>query len=125
MGAQSVGSQIVWADIPCVDLDRAIAFYGAVLDCEISREGGGGFEMGILPHATPAVGACLAVMKDTAPSESGPLLYFNCDGRLQEAVDRVPDAGGTVLVEIHTIGPHGKRAIVRDSEGNRIALHSG
>ena len=31
---------------------------------------------------------------------------------------------GKVLKPIHPIGPHGYRAIVLDSEGNRVALHS-
>ena len=26
--------------------------------------------------------------------------------------------------EIHSIGPHGFRALILDSEGNRVALHS-
>jgi len=32
--------------------------------------------------------------------------------------------GGEVLQAPHSIGPHGHRAIVRDSDGNRIVLHS-
>ena len=32
--------------------------------------------------------------------------------------------GGKILKTRHSIGPHGFRAIVLDSEGNRIALHS-
>ena len=33
--------------------------------------------------------------------------------------------GGNVIEEIHSIGPHGFRAIILDSEGNRMVLHSG
>ena len=40
------------------------------------------------------------------------------------AVTAVPAAGGTVVLDTHEIGPHGYRAIILDSEGNRIALHS-
>jgi uncharacterized protein len=32
--------------------------------------------------------------------------------------------GGSVIQDTHPIGPHGFRAVVLDSEGNRIALHS-
>jgi predicted enzyme related to lactoylglutathione lyase len=32
--------------------------------------------------------------------------------------------GGTVLNPSHAIGTHGFRAIILDSEGNRVALHS-
>ena len=36
----------------------------------------------------------------------------------------VTAGGGKVLQAKHQIGPHGFRAVVLDSEGNRIALHS-
>jgi predicted enzyme related to lactoylglutathione lyase len=116
---------IVWVDIPVADLDRAIAFYTAVLGQSVSKEGGPGFSLGILPHSETEVGGCLYVADDdNAPSARGPLLYLNAEGRLQAAVDAVPRAGGRVLQPPHEIGPHGWRAIVQDSEGNRIALHA-
>ena len=52
------------------------------------------------------------------------LLYLNAEGRIRDAVGRAGALGGEVLEDTHPIGPHGFRAIVRDSEGNRIALHS-
>src|SRR5512146_3283645 len=119
MGAQAVKSQVVWFDVPCVELDRAIKFYSAVLGCEVHKQEAPGFSMGILPHEGAAVGGCLAVMKDTAPSDRGILVYLNCDGRLDEAVAAVEPNGGKVLEPRHAIGPHGFRAIIRDSEGNR------
>jgi len=61
---------------------------------------------------------------DATPSDGGPLLYLNTDGRLDVAVSAAKLAGGTVLQPKHSIGPDGYRAIVLDSEGNRIALHS-
>lgn len=116
--------QVVWFDVPCVDLDRAIAFYEAVLGCTIDRQHFEGVSMGILPHDDNTVGGCLAVMSDTRPSDSGILIYLNCDGRLDEALAAVEPHGGQVLQAKHAIGPHGFRAVVRDSEGNRVALHS-
>ncbi len=124
MGAQAVKSQVVWFDVPCRDLDRAIAFYSAVLACKVHKEEAPGFSMGILPHEGSAVGGCLAVMKDTEPSDRGVLIYLNCDGRLDDAVAAVEKCGGSVLEPKHAIGPHGFRAIIKDSEGNRVALHS-
>ena len=116
---------IVWVDIPCRDLDRAIAFYEAVLGREVSRQGDDTFAMGILPHAGMGTGACLAVLDDTEPSAKGPLVYLDCNGRLDQAIAAAVEHGGQILRERHSIGPHGERAIVLDSEGNRIALHSG
>jgi predicted enzyme related to lactoylglutathione lyase len=124
MSEQNLQSHVVWFDIPCVLLDRAIAFYEAVLDCQIARESYGDISMGILPHGGPAIGGCLAVMPDAAGSDKGLLVYLNCDGRLDDAVAAVAAQGGEVVQPVHQIGPHGLRAIVRDSEGNRIALHS-
>jgi predicted enzyme related to lactoylglutathione lyase len=39
-------------------------------------------------------------------------------------VSKVASNGGTVRQDVHVIGPHGRRAIVLDSEGNQVALHS-
>jgi predicted enzyme related to lactoylglutathione lyase len=45
-------------------------------------------------------------------------------GRIRDAVRQAEKHGGRVLQAIESIGAHGLRAIVLDSEGNRIALHS-
>ena len=124
MGSQAVGNHVVWFDVPCLDLDRAIAFYSAVLGCKVEKQEGPGFSMGVLPHEGAAVGGCLVVMPDNAPADHGILIYLNCDGRLDEAVAAVESNGGSVLNPKQSIGPHGWRALVKDSEGNRAALHS-
>jgi len=49
---------------------------------------------------------------------------MNCDGRLDDAISAVEPNGGKLLEPKHQIGPHGFRALIRDSEGNRVALHS-
>ena len=54
----------------------------------------------------------------------GILIYMNVDGRIRDAVRQAQKLGGRVLEAVIGIGPHGFRAIVLDSEGNRIALHS-
>jgi len=124
-GSQIVNHQFVWVDIPVADLDRAIAFYSAVLADKVSREGGPGFFFGLLPHAGSSVSGCLyRPGPENAPSQQGPLVYLNASGRLREAVQAAQDHGGYVVQSIHQIGEHGWRAIVVDSEGNRIALHA-
>ena len=117
--------RIVWVDIPVAELDRAITFYSAVIGSAVTKEGGPGFDFGLLPHAGSDVGGCLVTAgEDNAPSRLGPLIYLNAEGRLKLAVQAVAANGGQVLQAAHQIGPHGWRAIVLDSEGNRIALHS-
>lgn len=120
----SVDNTLCWTDIPVTDLDRAIRFYSAVLGKEVAKQSAPGFEFGLLPHADSNVSGCLAVLDDNKPSENGPLIYLNVSGRLDEAIAAVQANGGRIVRERHSIGPHGNRAIVVDSEGNRIALHS-
>lgn len=120
-----MGHRFVWVDVPVVDLDRAIAFYAGVLGAPVTKEGGPGFSFGLLPHGGGEVGGCLYLPEaDNAPSQAGPLVYLNVEGRLAQAVAAVRSGGGRVLQEVHPIGPHGFRALVLDSEGNRIALHA-
>ena len=120
-----MSNRIVWIDIPVIDLERAITFYSAVIGSPVTKEGGPGFVFGLLPHAGTDVGGCLYLPDaDNAPSKVGPLVYLNAEGRLPQAVEAVTAHGGQVLHAVHPIGPHGFRAIVLDSEGNRIALHA-
>jgi uncharacterized protein len=117
-------NQIVWCDIPVGDLDRAIKFYSAVLRQTVSKESHGGMNFGLLPHTDGSVGGCLVKTDDAKPSANGPLVYLNCEGRLDTAISVVEKSGGKILKPKHQIGPYGFCAVVLDSEGNRIALHS-
>jgi predicted enzyme related to lactoylglutathione lyase len=114
----------VWFDIPTTDLDRAIKFYSAVLAKPIKKEQFGNFSMGIFPHGNDDVAGCIFQSAEDKPGATGPLLYLNADGRLDDAIAQVEKNGGKILKPKHQIGPHGFRAVVLDSEGNRVALHS-
>ena len=120
---------LCWTDIPVTNLDRAIKFYSAILGKEVRKMSETGFEYGLLPHEEQNASGCLCVGGDSVgnknePSETGPLIYLSVEGRLNEAVEAAKVNGGKVLNEKQQIGPHGVRAIIVDSEGNRIALHS-
>jgi predicted enzyme related to lactoylglutathione lyase len=115
----------VWVDIPVLDLDRAIAFYAAVTGRPVDRVGGPGFNFGLFPHEGQQVGGCLVESEEgVAPSLTGPLVYLDASGRLDAAVAAAQAGGGRVLKAPHAIGPNGFRALIVDSEGNRVALHS-
>lgn len=119
-----MANRVVWVDIPMVDLERAIRFYSEVLGAPVQREEFPGMTIGILPHGEGEVGGCLFRKADDKPSAQGPLLYLNVQGRLDDAVEAAERNGGKVLLPRQPIGPHGFRAIILDSEGNRVALHS-
>ncbi len=119
-----MANQIVWCDIPVVNLDRAIKFYSAVLGAEVKRQEFSGIAVGILPHNDGEVGGCLVARDGETPSDEGIMVYLNANGRLDDAIASATANGGKVLQAKHPIGPFGFRAIVLDCEGNRVALHS-
>ncbi|HEY8667159.1 MAG TPA: VOC family protein [Tepidisphaeraceae bacterium] len=123
MSTENVHNQVVWLDIPAVDLDRAIKFYSAVLGKEVKKEQFPGMTIGVLPHEH-GNGGCVFVKDGEKPSATGPLVYLNAQGRLDDAIAAVTKLGGKILQPKHPIGPHGFRAVILDSEGNRMALHS-
>jgi len=121
-----MGNAVVWVDIPVLDLDRAIAFYSAILGTQLVKADYGTFALGFLPGEpqTGDVCGCLYVADDSAPADQGPLVYLNALSRLDEAEAAIVPAGGTIMQPKHQIGPHGYRVIFKDTEGNRLALHS-
>lgn len=116
--------QIVWCDIPVLDMERAVRFYSAILGAEVKRHEMGGMVMGVLPHNDGEVGACLVLSTDAKPADQGVMIYLNANDRLDDAIAQVEPRGGKIVEPKHPIGPFGFRAIVLDSEGNRVALHS-
>ena len=55
----------------------------------------------------------------------GPLIYLNANPDVQLVLDRVIAAGGQITVPKTQISPeYGYMAVLLDTEGNRIALHS-
>ena len=116
-------NRAVWFDIPVADLDRSIAFYRAVLAVGVDRQSIGETEFGVLAHEQ-GNGGCLVVKPEDVAGDSGLLLYLNVHGRIRDAEAQVAEHGGLVVEPVHAIGPHGFRSIIRDSEGNRLVLHS-
>lgn len=117
-------NRFVWMDIPVDDLDRACAFYEGVLGCGVHRESHEGVEFAVLDHHE-GNGGCLLPRDEVAgKGVGGVMVYLNVDGRIREACVRVVELGGKVTTATHAIGPHGFRAVIEDSEGNAMALHS-
>ncbi|MEZ6194622.1 MAG: VOC family protein [Planctomycetota bacterium] len=116
-------NRVVWFDLPVVDLQRSAAFYREVLAVSVELHDFDGFAFGVFEH-DEGNGGCLVPNPGEVADDRGVLIYLNADGRIRAAVAAVEANGGSILEPIHSIGPHGFRAIVRDSEGNRVALHS-
>ena len=113
----------VWFDIPVSDLSRAQDFYASVLNIKVFKEKLDNYEFCVLDHEN-GNGGCLVPNASEITADKGILVYMNVDGRIKDAESKVTEKGGKILEPTHQIGPHGFRAVVLDSEGNRIVLHS-
>jgi len=51
-------------------------------------------------------------------------VYLNASGKLDACLERVVPAGGAVVMPKTDIGDPGFIAVVRDTEGNLVGLHS-
>jgi uncharacterized protein len=122
--AAAMKHNIVWFDVPVLDLDRAIRFYSAVLAAPVKVQEFGEMKIAMLPTPEGGEMGCLVAVEDFKPSADGIMVYFGVNGRLRDAVAAVRANAGTVQKDVHAIGPYGFRAEVLDSEGNCIALHS-
>ena len=115
---------INWFEIPVVDLDRAQRFYQTILEKQLKRETFAGMPMAVFEYSNGCVGGALVKMKGREPSVHGGLGYLDCGQALEAVLARVPSAGGKVVVPLTDIGAPGFIAIIVDSEGNSVGLHS-
>lgn len=111
-------------EIPVVDMDRAIAFHSALFGHRFDRVVVDGHVMAPFPRVEGA-GASGALAKGDVyvPSLHGAIVYFSVDA-IDPVLERVVAAGAEVLHPKASIGAAGSVAEVKDSEGNRIALHA-
>ena len=114
-----------WFEIPALDLERASTFYSKLLDIEMKRADFMDFEMVWFPGDAEAKGISGALMKGVPyqPTLAGPIVYFTCS-EIDEVLAQVKDLGGKIFIPKKSIGPFGYIAIIGDTEGNRVGLHS-
>jgi predicted enzyme related to lactoylglutathione lyase len=124
---------VVHFEIYVEDMTRAKAFYEAVFETRLEQ----------MPNPTPEMemdmwffpmdkdtgmssygaGGMLVKMDGFTPGGGGTLVYFGCDDCAVQAA-RAAEHGGSIFQEKTSIGEHGFCAVVRDTEGNLIGLHS-
>jgi len=122
---------VVWFEIYVQDMQRAKTFYESVF--QVKLEGlntpvsmsGSDMEMYSFPMAMDRTGAggALVKMKDVPSGGGGTLVYFSCADCAVEAA-RAAKNGGKLHREKFSIGEYGYIALVEDTEGNMIGLHS-
>lgn len=116
---------VVWFEIPVKDLERAIKFYSKVMNVELHGVQEGPVKMAFFPFGDNSVsGALVEGDENNVPGDKGPLIYLNGGDDLAVPLKRVEAAGGKIIQDKRSIGPYGFIAVFKDTEGNRVALHS-
>lgn len=117
-----------WFELYVDDMARAKKFYEAVFQrplADLPASSSGDSQMAMFTMDMEATGCAGALTKSPGmkPGPGGTLVYFSCLDCAVEAA-RAAAAGGTVSQPKTSIGEYGFFALVQDTEGNTIGLHS-
>ena len=117
---------IDWFEIPVRDIERAQAFYTALLGTPLRREAMGENTLAVFAYNEAGVGGCLMAGAGVAePSIGGTLVFLHAGPSLDAALARVPAAGGRVTTpKVQLPEGMGCFAHIADTEGNRVGLHA-
>lgn len=118
-------NQVGWFEIPVSDMRRAMDFYEHVFGVALDEQETGELKMAWFPMKEDEIGApgSLVKGKGYVPSDRGVLIYFT-SADIEKACRRAAEKGGHVLQEKFSIGEYGFVAMLRDTEGNTIGIHS-
>ena len=116
---------VAWFEIYVQDMVRAKQFYESVLKVKLEKLNSPGLEMWAFPMAMDRLGASgsLVKMEGVPSGGNSTLVYFSCADCAVEAA-KAAESGGKVHKEKMSIGQYGYIALVIDTEGNMIGLHS-
>ena len=124
-----MNNAISWFEIPATDLTRAQKFYETIFGITLNPLDLPNIKMRLFPIDDMITGVSGAIVDSGGfhkPSATdGPLIYLNGNPDLQLVLDKVETAGGKIMVPKTEISPeYGCMAVIIDTEGNRIGLHS-
>ena len=124
-----MNNAISWFEIPTTDIDRAQKFYEAIFGITMMPMDMPNIKMRMFPldDMMTQVGGALVDSGGfhKASATEGPLIYLNGNPDVQHVLDKVQGAGGSILLPKTEISPeYGFMAVIMDTEGNRIGLHS-
>jgi hypothetical protein len=117
---------LTWFEIPVRELERAQRFYEAVLERPMTRETMGSEQMALFAASDSGVKGCLNIgAEPVAPSATGTRVYLDASPSIDDALARVPRAGGRVVTpKVALPAGMGFFAHIADSEGNVVGLHA-
>ena len=120
-----MNNPVGWFEIYVKDMTRAKAFYTAVFNAHFTHIASANMELfafGMDQTSYGTTGALVYMPGFTAGSNSV-LVYFRCEDCNNE-IQKSIVAGGRIQKQKTPIGPNGHIALIIDTEGNMIGLHS-
>lgn len=116
-----------WFEIYVQDVDRAKNFYEKTFEVTLERLESPDIEMWVFPPLmqpeNPGCTGAIVKMEGKDSGVGGTIVYFSCEDCANEASRVVPN-GGQIHFDKMSIGEYGFIALVYDTEGNMIGLHS-
>ena len=116
-----------WFEIPVTDMGRAKHFYQVIFSIHMDEQEMMGMQMAFFPmeDGNGKVSGALVKSEHHLPSSFGTLVYLNGNPDLSFVLEKVESIGGSVILPKTLINEQaGFMAIIMDTEGNRVGLHS-
>ena len=113
---------IAWVEIPSVDFERAVKFYGSVFKMDLMPiDCGNGEKMACFPTGEGSI----VYSPYAKPSENGAIVSFKVPDCIEAAISRIEQENGKVVIPKTKIEVEGRGyfAVCIDSENNRIGLY--
>ncbi|OIQ00473.1 MAG: lactoylglutathione lyase [Zetaproteobacteria bacterium CG2_30_46_52] len=120
-----MSNAVGWFEIYVDDINRAQDFYEAVFDVKLEKLAGMDMEMLTFPMNPETYGAPGALVKMPGFPSGGNsvLVYFSC-ADCGVSAEKAKQAGGEIQKAKMSLGENGFMALVTDTEGNMLGLHS-
>ena len=115
-----------WFEIPATDISRAKNFYQKIFDISLEDNIMEDSKMAFFPWENGSGKATGALVQSSnhKPSMDGAVVYLNANPSMDKVLSKIEDAGGKILLPKTSIGEHGNIAFIRDTEGNKVGIHS-
>jgi len=116
---------IGWFEIYVQDMNRAKRFYESVFATRLEQLESPDIEMWAFSMnlGQPGAAGSLVKMEGFSSGGNSTIVYFTCSDCSIEA-KRASERGGKIFKDKFSIGQYGFIALVTDTEGNMIGLHS-
>lgn len=116
---------LTWFEIPAAQLGRAAEFYSSITGHQLQVTDFQGKPMVLFPGPEDSIRGALMANDKSQPGR-GTVIYLDTShlpGGIDGVLERIPKAGGQVVLPRTEIPQVGAIGLFSDSEGNVVGLH--